>query len=286
MALIDRIREEIRSHGPLPFERFMALALYDADGGFFGSGPLRSAKSGDFLTSPEVSHWFGRTLAAAVGSPRTLVEVGAGSGSLLRPLVQSLPHRPDRVVAVDASPAARAALGDMGFETARDLAEVEETFSGAIVANERLDNLPMRLAARSGDVWVERWIGLDGDGLSLVEAPARSDSVAWLDAYAGKVPDGGVVEVQLEAASWLRRAIDLIASGVILVVDYGGTAVSWSRGEPSVRCARIEPTTSAPIRCVSRGPRTSLPMSTSLRSSTLHSGRGRRPAYIAKTTSW
>lgn len=208
----------------MPFERFMALALYDPDAGFFGSGPLRSAKSGDFLTSPEVSPWFGRTLAKAIGSPHTLVEVGAGSGSLLGPLVDALEVRPLRVVAIDASPAARTALSDMGFETARDLADLEEPFSGVILANELLDNLPMRLAARSGVGWVERWIGLDGDALVLVAAPARDDTVAWLDAYAGALPQGGVVEVQLEAAAWLHRAIDLLESGTIIVIDYGATA--------------------------------------------------------------
>ncbi len=207
----------------MPFERFMGLALYDPEGGFFGSGPLRSAKSGDFLTSPEVSPWFGRTLANAIGEPRTVVEIGAGSGSLLRPLVDALPVPPQRVVAIEASPAARTALGDLGFETASDLADLAEPFAGVILANELLDNLPMRIAVRSGESWVERWIGLDEDALVLVEAPAREDTIAWLDAYAGKVADGGVVEVQLEAASWLRRALGLLRSGTLIVVDYGAT---------------------------------------------------------------
>lgn len=224
MALIDRIRDEIHSIGPMPFERFMALALYDPDEGFFGSGPLRSAKSGDFLTSPEVSPWFGKILARAAGAPRTVVEVGAGSGSLLRPFVEALPERPERVVAIDASPAARTALGDLGFETARDLADLKEPFDGVILANELLDNLPMRVASRSGDKWVERWIGIDDQALGLVEAPARRDTVAWLDEYAGRVPNGGVVEVQIEAAAWLRRAISLLESGSVIVVDYGATA--------------------------------------------------------------
>lgn len=209
----------------MPFERFMALALYDPDDGFFGSGPLRSAKSGDFLTSPEVSPWFGRTLAKAVApSAQTIVEVGAGSGSLLKPLVEALPTRPDRVVAVDASPASRIALGDLGFETATDLSELTEPFAGVIVANELLDNLPMRVASRSGRGWMERWIGIEGDQLNLVEAPARDDTIEWLDAYAGEVPEGGIVEVQLEAAAWMARAINLVTTGLVIVIDYGATA--------------------------------------------------------------
>ena len=87
----------------------MAACLYDPDGGFFTSGPLRSVKEGDFLTSPEVSPWFGRTLAEFVrreaervssplgggaaaggGGGFLVVDVGAGSGSLLKPMMETL----------------------------------------------------------------------------------------------------------------------------------------------------------------------------------------------------
>ncbi len=232
MTLRDRIRDEVRATGPMPFERFMALALYDSQHGFFATGGLRSAKSGDFLTSPEVSPWFGRTLAAYV-RPRlersgaaTLVEAGAGSGSLLRPLCDALGDLAARVVAIDASPAARTALADAGFETMSDLSELEGPLDGVIIANELLDNLPMRLAAKSGDSWVEWWVGCDAPDadLTFVTTPPRADTTEWLDQYAGAVPDGGVVEVQLAAAGWLQHAIGLIGRGAVLVVDYGATA--------------------------------------------------------------
>ena len=49
----------------------MAACLYDPEGGFFATGPLRSTKDGDFLTSPEVSPWFGRMLARFVAAEQT-----------------------------------------------------------------------------------------------------------------------------------------------------------------------------------------------------------------------
>ncbi|MCP3860890.1 MAG: class I SAM-dependent methyltransferase, partial [Phycisphaeraceae bacterium] len=96
--LADRLRARIRSDGPMPFEEFMAACLYDPDGGFFATGPLRSTRDGDFLTSPEVSPWFGRMLARFVAEEQTrtgadpflVVDAGAGSGSLLRPLMEDL----------------------------------------------------------------------------------------------------------------------------------------------------------------------------------------------------
>ena len=80
----------------------MAACLYDPEGGFFATGLLRSTKDGDFLTSPEVSPWFGRMLARFVATEQTrtgadpflVVEAGAGSGSLLRPLMDVLQSVP------------------------------------------------------------------------------------------------------------------------------------------------------------------------------------------------
>lgn len=209
----------------------MALALYDPEGGFFGSGPLRSTKSGDFLTSPEVSPWFGRTLGRYVGeqfarfaAPRVLVDVGAGSGSLLEPLLANVSPRPDRTIAIDASPASRTTLAAAGFEVLFDLADLTGPMRGVIVANELLDNLPMRLAARVGGGWEERWVGLEGAGLGLVAAPVRPETAAWLDRYAGPVPEGGVVEVQLAASEWLQGALGLLEAGSVVIIDYGATA--------------------------------------------------------------
>ena len=37
MTLAERIRDKIEAEGPIPFEEFMAFALYDPEGGFFAA---------------------------------------------------------------------------------------------------------------------------------------------------------------------------------------------------------------------------------------------------------
>ena len=238
-VLADRLRSTIQSDGPMPFEEFMTACLYDPEGGFFATGPLRSTKDGDFLTSPEVSPWFGRMLARLVtaeqrrtgADPFHVVEAGAGSGSLMRSLIETL--TPDagfkacyEFYAVEASPAARAAVeGVAGVERVHEsLDDLPEEFDGVIIANELLDNLPVALAIRSGDGWVERWVGATDERFGFVTAEVRPDVAAWCEAYAGTVPEGGMVEVQLAAAEWVRAALGRIRSGALVIVDYGGTA--------------------------------------------------------------
>jgi SAM-dependent MidA family methyltransferase len=205
----------------------METALYDTEEGFFGSGTLRSEKGGDFLTSPEVSPLFGQTLAvfvererSRIGEPFQLVEVGAGSGSLLRSLGETAVVE---AIAVEASPAARAALTEfLPLSSVREA--MPDSLRGVVIANELIDNLPMALAQRVEGEWRERWVGIDGAGLGLLDVPPRLEVLKWLGAFAGEVPDGGWVEVQLAAQEWLTNALGALEAGSVVLIDYGETA--------------------------------------------------------------
>lgn len=244
-ALIARIEAE----GPLPFEEFMRAALYDPAGGFFAGAVLRSDREGDFLTSPEVSEMFGETLATFVRAEASrigseapdIVEAGAGSGSLLRPLLDAV-GPVGGVWAVERSPAARASLGDRVPEATlvEDLVAVPGGRRGVILANELLDNLPAALAVRTGDGWSEQQVGVTVGELVLVEVPARPGVAAWADANAGDVGVGGKVEVQIEAGEWVAAAIGLLEEGALVAIDYGDTSEGLAprRAEGTLRTYR------------------------------------------------
>ncbi len=225
----DKLVDQILRSGPIPFERFMAEALY-GEGGYFNSETLRSHRGGDFLTSPEVSPWFGRMIGrfadaetVRIAGPIVVVEVGAGSGSLLEPLVQSTDH--DTFV-VEASPAARRKLADVidADRVFEDLDDVPPVDRGLIVANELIDNIPMALAQLTVDGWRERWVGVEIDRLVLVDAPARPAVLSWLERFAGPVVIGGWVEIQIEAGMWLEKALARLESGAVVLIDYGDTS--------------------------------------------------------------
>ena len=105
----DAIRAEIATHGPIPFARFMALALGHPDGGYYTGPRARPTRGGDFLTAPELHPVFGAALARQVAEawerlgrpdPFTLVEYGAGAGTLALAILAGL--REDRSPLADA----------------------------------------------------------------------------------------------------------------------------------------------------------------------------------------
>ena len=89
MSLRQKIEEEIRRQGPLPFSRYMEICLYDPKLGYYAAHAEQFGKTGDFYTSSDVHAVFGRLLARqfdemwrALGSPASLqlVELGPGRG--------------------------------------------------------------------------------------------------------------------------------------------------------------------------------------------------------------
>jgi SAM-dependent MidA family methyltransferase len=89
VSLRQKIEQEIRQRGPIPFSRYMALCLYDPEFGYYSRSSEKFGKAGDFYTSSDVHAVFGRLLARqfdemwrALDSPEQieLLELGPGRG--------------------------------------------------------------------------------------------------------------------------------------------------------------------------------------------------------------
>ena len=287
MTLQQRIRRDIEATGPI---RSRCSCSSPSTTPTAGSSLRESfARSGWRLSDlAEVSALFGETLARFVeqereriGQPFEVVEVAAGSGSLVGSLKRSIDVE---TWAVEASPAAREALGAL-LGPDRVSSELPDRIRGVVIANELIDNLPMALAQRVEGGWRERWVGVDGEGLAMVDTAARSEVIEWLAAYAGEVPDGGWVEVQLAAGAWLRDVLHRLEAGSVVIFDYGDTSENLipRRQDGTLRTYRAHHL--ARTRSTSRGRPISPPMSTSPPWSHLPRRRVRRASSTDRTIS-
>ncbi len=238
-ALAARIRDEIRADGPMPFARFMELALYDPAGGYYRSEAARPGRGGDFLTAPELHPIFGEVLARAVEQawdsldrpePFVVVEHGAGEGALAVPLLAALPeairYRP---VEVDERRLARlrARLGDAGLGERSDDASAEKAFDGVVIANEVLDALPVHRVRRSGDDLRELAVDVGPDEAFVeVDVPPTTPALAERLAADGiELADGQTAEICLAIDDWIATASTALRRGLVILIDYGAPAV-------------------------------------------------------------
>ena len=87
--LIDFIVEKIQQgDGVIPFSDYMNYLLYTPGLGYYSAGLSKFGQTGDFVTAPEISPLFGRTLAKQCGHlfeqgcAARILEFGAGTGKL------------------------------------------------------------------------------------------------------------------------------------------------------------------------------------------------------------
>lgn len=224
--IAELIAERARTHGPLGFDEVVELALYHPEFGFYETGGA-AGRSGDFLTSPEVGPLFGAVLARALdtwwselGRPATftVVEAGAGRGALAKAVLAAAPACGPalRYVAVERSAALRG-QHPAGVESAAVLPA--EPFTGVVLANELLDNLPFGLLERQAGGWAE--VRVDAD---LAEVLVPADHAPQVDA-----PAGARIPTQAAARDWIEAARRLVTRGRVVIVDYADTTESLAR---------------------------------------------------------
>jgi SAM-dependent MidA family methyltransferase len=240
--LVARIADEIRQSGPMPFARFMSIALYDPEAGYYATGPGGPGRGGDFLTAPEGHPIFGWAIARQAEEvwerlerPSTFVirEHGAGTGALGLAILDGLRRAGSplattvRYQAADASPGRldtlRERFSSAGFGDQLDALD-DRAAAGLVLANELLDALPVHLVEGDPDGEIrEVFVALDGAGAFALRAGAASTPAlaARLAAEAVRFAPGQRAEICLEIDAWLTAAGAGLERGLLLVIDYG-----------------------------------------------------------------
>jgi SAM-dependent MidA family methyltransferase len=229
------IAAEIRRGGGwIPFARYMELALYAPGLGYYMAGARKLGREGDFVTAPEISALYGRTLARQIAQLAGLgfgeiLEIGAGSGALAADLLTELARLgcpPQRYLILELSPDLRDRSRDTLAVRAPQLLgrvawlnQLPPSFAGVVIGNEVLDAMPVRVFERAGQDILEMGVAL------------RQGHFAWAPGFPrspSEVPDplcfpedGYRSEIQFVARAFVRSVGDALARGVALFIDYG-----------------------------------------------------------------
>ncbi|MBC9782982.1 SAM-dependent methyltransferase [Heliobacterium chlorum] len=260
--LQQEIFSTIEKEGAIPFRDFMYLALYHHQYGYYTSGEPPMGPAGDFITSPEISPFFGRLIARQLEemweklerpAPFHIVEFGPGRGFLAHAILEALSSQPLKESLlyhlVEISPAlrqqqrdrlsslpypiyeapSRAMAGSYGWSTPEEL---PKGVCGCVLTNEFLDALPVHRLQWTEGRFVELYVtnSSDGDEPFQWQKGPLSDPrlLSWVDQHiSGEnivLDEGQVVDVNMAATDWLSAVDGLLQQGFILTIDYGHQA--------------------------------------------------------------
>jgi SAM-dependent MidA family methyltransferase len=254
VTLREKIVQEIRERGPIPFSRYMELCLYDPELGYYSRTAGQFGKAGDFYTSSDVHAVFGRLLARqfeemwrVLGSPAQIeiLELGPGRGLFAQDVLDwSAKKFPEFFQAVhyslaESSPALRQRLRatlEKHFKADKaSLVTPCEALSGPqqapsqralipeapiiIFANEFFDALPVEILSEKGVLRISEHDG----GFVEIWSAASANELEVLDRYGVHPEAGERIEVPLLAQQYMTSIAQTIRRGLLVIIDYGYT---------------------------------------------------------------
>ena len=256
----QRLRERIAAAGGwLPFDAYMQIALYEPGLGYYSAGAHKLGAGGDFTTAPEISPLFGICLARhclevlANTQDGEVLEIGAGSGRLAFDVLQAMAaagQPPARYRILEVSADLRQRQQQLLTTLPPSLAQrvewldrpPQQAWTGALLANEVLDALPVQRFSRLQGEWQSLGVAIgDAGALSWQSRGADAELVHALSELALPTErgDGYESELCLMLVPWFKDVTAQLSRGVALFVDYGlprHEYYSAARDRGTLRC--------------------------------------------------
>ena len=226
----------IRNNGPISVAQFMREVLFHPELGYYNQkNPF--GRDGDFVTAPEISQVFGELIGAYFaslgmnyyfGKKISLVEMGAGRGTLMEDLLRIIKKIPDffnyiDIHIIEISPRLKAIqqekLKDYKITWWNDFDSFYAANSANpifFIANELFDCFAINQLVKTKDGWVEKMICVKEEKLEF----ALSSHIQNIKI---DTEIGAVLEVSTEAEILMEKLVNAVkqSGGIGLIIDYG-----------------------------------------------------------------
>jgi len=227
-----------QGQGWISFADFMQMALYEPQLGYYSGGTKKFGHGGDFVTAPEISPLFARTLAnqaaqVLAATQGSILELGAGTGRLAADLLlalQDMNQLPEQYCIMEVSAHLRhiqretlqVALPAELMQRVVWLDTLPQNFSGMVVGNEVLDAIPVHLIHHTAQGMHERGVTFN-DGFSWLDKRLSSGDL-FEAAAAMALPQEYLTEICPAASGLIASLAHVLERGVIIMLDYGFSA--------------------------------------------------------------
>ena len=207
----------------ISFADFMRAALYAPGLGYYAAGATKLGEGGDFVTAPELSSFFGATLAGVFApmGPQSVLELGAGSGKLARDFLDASPNMKRYNIldiSADLRERQRAVLAGQAVNW---LDVLPDKIEGLVLANEVLDAVPCEIVRFRNAQYEQGRVCTVNGSFEWAWQPLLTGSL--LNAAKHRIPpiDGYTSEINLEAEALVATLAERLTDGALCFIDYG-----------------------------------------------------------------
>ncbi|MDX1352618.1 MAG: SAM-dependent methyltransferase [Thiomicrorhabdus sp.] len=244
--LSRNIQRHLGRHKSLAFSKFMEMALYTPQLGYYAGGLPKIGQTGDFITAPEVSPIFSRCLArqaaqvlAQLDEPN-LIEFGAGQGTMAKDILlelNSLQQPVHRYYIVEISADLRerqqqTLQANLPAELINKVVWLDSLpktpINAVILANEVLDAMPFERIRIEPNQALQGYVCFDENSQQFdwdyqtITDSSLQRFANQLIKHIGKVSDLGYeTEINLNLKPWLKSLSDILSTGAVFLIDYG-----------------------------------------------------------------
>lgn len=234
MDLREVIVQKIKDEGPIRFHDYMEMCLYYPELGYYTSDRNKIGSSGDFYTSACLTPVFGATIGKQLeemwltfGSKSfTIVEYGAGDGSLCHDILNYLEHN-DKLYEqlsyciIEKSAAMRNIEKSHLPDKVTWFNSIDEIppITGCIISNELLDNFAVHPLLMEDEL-LEAYVTYD-NGFKETWQPASRELKDYLLDLDADLPRGFRTEINMQALAWIKAIANSLKKGFVLTIDYG-----------------------------------------------------------------
>lgn len=241
--LISLIKAECdHNGGAISFGRYMALALYEPESGYYAAGLQKFGEAGDFITAPEISPLFSRCVARQCAQVLPLLdnpvilEIGAGSGVMATDILlelESLNQLPDRYLILEISTYLRQKQKEVIESKAAHLfdrvewlnALPDKPIQAVVLANEVLDAMPVESFQTTDDGVKQLFVEVVEDGVNAIYKDAESSVSDAVNTIEQRAEMKFELQYQSEfnptLDAWIASVADCLEKGIVLLIDYG-----------------------------------------------------------------
>jgi len=230
----------------ITYAEFIRAALYHPEQGYYMKNDVKIGRSGDFITTSNVSDIYGKVIAKWYAAnrleynlPAAVCEIGGGTGRFAKAFLEGWAQYssvPLTYSLVETSPyhrqlQAETLVGFNNFVQYQNINEIRD-FTGLIFSNELFDALSVHVIEKRRGAIYEVMITSEEHGLKEVLVPLEDQEIlSFVEKHGVFLNEGQRIEIPLEMEEMVKSIDEMLTNGIVVTVDYGYTREEWQRPE-------------------------------------------------------